>query len=188
MRVILHPKVSAPLRRAPLATLAKVVRRLARDRGWRLLVTGGAGEGALVAPLATLPGAVAAGETNLPELAALIVRAPVLVTMNIGPAHLAAALGTPVVDLYALTNLQHAPWRGRGLFRGGLCRVCLKSVCFEGHHRCLAGIEVGSVVAAVREAPAGWAPAIPEDPAALFGTTGLGRGVDEARDLLTLAR
>ncbi|WP_299842001.1 glycosyltransferase family 9 protein [uncultured Jannaschia sp.] len=167
-RAILHPGAVASL-----ATFAEVVRRLTRDHGWRILVTGGAGEGARVTPLAALPGAVAAGETNLPEFAALIVRAPVLVTMNTGPAHLAAALGTPVVDLYVLTNLQHAPWRGRGRgrFRDVPCHVCLQSVCSEGHHRCLAGIGAGAVGVAAREVPAGGA-----------------RGVDEAGDLLAPAR
>ena len=98
---------------------------------------------------------MAAGETDLPEIAALIVSAPVLVTMNTGPAHFAAALCTPVVDLYALTNLQHAPWWGRVRFRDVPYRVCLKSVCPEGHHSCFAGIGGRLVGATALEAAAG---------------------------------
>ena len=186
---VVHPGASAPSRRAPPETLAEVVRRLAGEHGWRVLVSGGEGEGALAARVAEAPGAVALGPMPLAELAALIARAPVLVTGNTGPAHLAAALGTPVVDLYALTNLQHAPWRGRGrvLFQDVPCRVCLKSVCPEGHHRCLAGVPASAIVAAAREAAAGRGPAIPEDPAALFGRAGLWRGADEARDLSAAA-
>ena len=59
------------------------------------------------------------------------------------PAHIAAALGTPVVDLCALTNPQHAPWQVESgvLFHDVRCRYCYKSVCPQGHHKCLAGVE-----------------------------------------------
>ena len=182
---VVHPGASAPSRRYPASAFARVVRTLAERHGWRILVTGSAEEQALAARVARGPGALSlAGDLDLAHLAALIDRAPVVVTNNTGPAHLAAALGTPVVDLYALTNLQHAPWRahGRVLFHDVPCRVCLKSVCPEGHHLCLRAVPPEAVVAAAREAMAGRAPAIPEDPAALFGPEGLRRGADEARD------
>jgi len=59
---------------------------------------------------------------------------------NTGPVHLAAALGTPVVDLYALTNPQHTPWqveKPRAFPTTFPCRNCYKSVCPQGHHDCL---------------------------------------------------
>ncbi|MEZ5102047.1 MAG: glycosyltransferase family 9 protein [Thermoleophilia bacterium] len=60
--------------------------------------------------------------------------APLLIANNSGLAHLAAAVGTPVVDLYALTNPQHAPWGvpARVLSHDAVRRV-LRSVCPEGH-------------------------------------------------------
>ena len=81
-----------------------------------------------------------AGQLGLADLAALIALAPVLVTNNTGPAHVAAAVGTPVVDLYALTNPQHTPWGvpSRVLFHDVPCKFCYKSVCPERHHDCLA--------------------------------------------------
>jgi ADP-heptose:LPS heptosyltransferase len=57
-----------------------------------------------------IPCPVLVGGLDLGELAALIALAPVLIANNSGPAHVAAAVGTPVVDLYALTNPQHTPW------------------------------------------------------------------------------
>src|SRR5436305_12384373 len=82
-----------------------------------------------------------AGRLSLGELGALIERADLLVSNNSGPVHLAAALGTPVVDLYALTNPQHTPWQVRAhvLSHDVACRHCLKSTCPQGHHRCLRG-------------------------------------------------
>ncbi|MGH9159782.1 MAG: SDR family NAD(P)-dependent oxidoreductase, partial [Vicinamibacteraceae bacterium] len=81
-----------------------------------------------------------------------VAEAPLLVSNNTGPVHLAAALGTPVVDLYALTNPQHTPWRvsSRVLFQDVPCRYCYKSVCPKGHHRCLRGVSPGDVLAAIR--------------------------------------
>ena len=42
-------------------------------------------------------------------LAALIAGAQVILCNNSGPVHIAAAVGTPVAVLYALTNPQHTP-------------------------------------------------------------------------------
>ena len=63
------------------------------------------------------------------------------------------SLGTPVVDLYALTNPQHTPWRveSRVLFHDVPSRNCYKSVCPEGHHNCLALVPPSSVVRATIE-------------------------------------
>ncbi|HKT33550.1 MAG TPA: glycosyltransferase family 9 protein, partial [Nitrospira sp.] len=84
------------------------------------------------------------------ELAALIARAPLLISNNTSAVHLASAVSTPVVDLYALTNPQHTPWRVpcKVLFEDVPCRFCYKSVCPEGHHRCLRGISPEAVVRA----------------------------------------
>jgi len=89
--------------------------------------------------MAGAPSRSLAGELDLGELAALIARAPLLVSNNTGPVHVAAAVGTPVVDLYALTNPQHTPWgvSHRVLNHDVPCKYCYKSVCPEGHHDCL---------------------------------------------------
>jgi ADP-heptose:LPS heptosyltransferase len=78
----------------------------------------------------------------------LITRAPLLITNNTGPAHVAAAVATPVVVLYALTNPQHTPWcvPNRVLFHDVPCRLCYKSVCPFGHGDCLRLIEPEQVV------------------------------------------
>jgi ADP-heptose:LPS heptosyltransferase len=87
----------------------------------------------------------------LGQLGAAIAHATVVVSNNSGPAHIAAALGTPLVDLYALTNPQHTPWKVRSevLFHDVPCRFCYKSVCPQGHHACLEQLEPARVVEAV---------------------------------------
>ncbi|MEX2599096.1 MAG: glycosyltransferase family 9 protein, partial [Dehalococcoidia bacterium] len=65
---------------------------------------------------------------------------------------IAAAVGTPVVDLYALTNPQHTPWQvpNRTLFHDVPCKNCYKSICPEGHHHCLRLVPPEAIVDAVR--------------------------------------
>jgi ADP-heptose:LPS heptosyltransferase len=126
------------------------------ETGCDAIFTGGAGEDGLVrSVLAQMsnPAHSLVGKLSLAELGALIGAADVLICNNTGPAHVAAALGTPVVDLYALTNPQHTPWqvRSRVLYHDVPCRNCYKSVCPAGHHDCLRRVTPETVTAAARE-------------------------------------
>jgi ADP-heptose:LPS heptosyltransferase len=51
-----------------------------------------------------------AGLFSLQEFIALVKQAPVVVSVNTGTVHIASAVNTPVVVLYAQTNPQHTPW------------------------------------------------------------------------------
>src|SRR5581483_5700867 len=50
---------------------------------------------------------------SLEEFVAVISLADVLISNNTAPVHIAAAMGTPVVDLYARGNPEHTPWKVR---------------------------------------------------------------------------
>jgi ADP-heptose:LPS heptosyltransferase len=52
-----------------------------------------------------------AGKLNIEELIVLIKHAVLLISVNTGTIHIAAATATPVCVLYALTNPQHTPWK-----------------------------------------------------------------------------
>ncbi|MEK6346681.1 MAG: glycosyltransferase family 9 protein [Burkholderia sp.] len=169
--IVLHPGATAASRRYPPERFGAVAARLAADTGAPVLVTGSAGERALAQAVieAAGPGARPAlhdlsGALGLGELGALIERAGVLVSNNSGPVHLASALGTPVVDLYALTNPQHGPWQTphRVLFDDVECRWCYRSVCPQHHHRCLLGVPPE----AVAQAASALLAAPPPEPAA----------------------
>lgn len=151
----LHPGASAPSRRYPPEHWSTVARRLSQRLGCPLLFTGNADEQPLVDEIrAAVPRTCSlAGELDLGKLGAVISLAPVLVSNNTGPVHIAAAVGTPVVDLYALTNPQHTPWQvpSRVLFEDVDCRYCYKSICPQQHHRCLAGVAPERVVQAALE-------------------------------------
>lgn len=168
--LLVHPGATAPSRRYP-PELFRDALRLVHQRHRLPLVFGGtAAEAGMIEEVRRalgFPSHSLAGELTLGECAAVIGLASVLLSNNSGPVHLAAALGTPVVDLYALTNPQHTPWQvpGRVLFHDVPCRFCLKSVCPEGHQLCLRGVAPQQVAEAVGELLGeGAAPSLPALP------------------------
>ncbi|MGW7329784.1 glycosyltransferase family 9 protein [Streptomyces sp. NPDC054840] len=103
--VVVHPGADAGSRRWPPERFAAVVRAL-RRAGQAVVVTAGAGEGALarrVASDAGLPSeAVVGGSSDVPfdELSALVAGARCVLVGDTGLAHLATALGTRSVVLF----------------------------------------------------------------------------------------
>ncbi|HLJ97672.1 MAG TPA: lipopolysaccharide heptosyltransferase II [Gemmataceae bacterium] len=154
--VVIHPGASAASRRYPAAGFAKVAQRLVRELDCPVVFTGDQMERELIEQIRGLMGVPShslAGQLSLAELAALLSVAPLLIANNTGPVHVAAAVGTPVVDLYALTNPQHTPWGvpSRVLFHDVPCKYCYKSVCPEGHHDCLHRVSPDAIVTAACE-------------------------------------
>lgn len=109
----LHAGASEQKRRYSSKDYAEAARQL-QGEGWQVVLTGSAEEKESINKLADAIGGEVintAGELDVAELAALIQLAPVLVSNNTGPVHIASAVGTPCVVLYAQTNPQHTPWQ-----------------------------------------------------------------------------
>ncbi len=178
--IVVHPGASAPSRRYPPELFGEVVRSLIAQ-GINPLFTGTVPERPLVDDLRSQLGTLShsfVGQLDLPELSALLAAAPLLLSNNTGPVHIAAALGTPVVDLYALTNLQHTPWQvpHRVLYHDVPCRICYKSVCPEGHHNCLRLLKPQDVVEAVLELlPVSASPVKSPEPTAELNYASIGK-------------
>lgn len=155
---VMHPGATAATRRWPPERFGELAGGLVQRTGLAVVFAGDTGDlPAVATALAAVPSArpdapivSLAGELGLGELAALIGDARLLVCNNSAPAHLAAAAGTPVACLYALTNPQHTPWRVHSevLRHEVPCRWCLKSVCPQQHHQCLRGVEPPQVLEA----------------------------------------
>jgi ADP-heptose:LPS heptosyltransferase len=152
--VVLHPGTSVPARAWPVPRFAQAARLLG-ERGVQVVVTGAPSERPLTAEVAA--GTTArdlGGSTSLPELAAVLDRADAVVVGNTGPAHLAAAVGTPVVSLFAPTvpAARWAPYRVPVVLLGdqqAVCRDTRVTRCpFEGHP-CLGVVDAEDVVQAV---------------------------------------
>lgn len=154
--VVVHPGATAISRRYPPESFAIAARKLVKDYNIQIIFTGVKSEIELVETIRfqmQAPSFSLAHRLNLGELAALLEKAPLLISNNTAPVHIAAAVGTPVVDLYALTNPQHTPWEvpNRVIFHDVPCRICYKSICPEGHYHCLRLVEPERVVNAALE-------------------------------------
>jgi ADP-heptose:LPS heptosyltransferase len=153
--VVVHPGVSVPARAWPESHCAPAVKELAA-RGRRPVVTGGPAETALTARVAGDAGIDLGGRTTLAELAGVLDRASAVVVANTGPAHLAAAVGTPVVSLFApvVPAAAWAPYRVRHVLLGDQhapCRGTRARECPVIGHPCLALVTPADVIAAVEE-------------------------------------
>jgi ADP-heptose:LPS heptosyltransferase len=156
--VVLHPGASVPARAWSPERCAAAVAGLAAA-GHRVVVTGGPAEAGLTRHVAgDLSGQVVdlGGRTSFAELAAVLAGASAVVVGNTGPAHLAAAVGTPVVSLFApvVPAARWAPYGVPSVLLGdqhALCAATRATVCPVPGHPCLDSVTAQDVVLAVEK-------------------------------------
>lgn len=150
---------STAVKQWPEERFASVLRRLRESRGLESLLVGDASErdllDRLAARISSEGGSVrvfcgAPGE--LPVLAGLLASARAAVGNDTGPAHLAAAFGTPTVTVFGGGGEwpAYAPWApgAVGVVRPLPCFGCGWD-CFLGHALCVESIPVEEVVRAL---------------------------------------
>jgi ADP-heptose:LPS heptosyltransferase len=132
-----------------------VARWLRDTPGLRSVVTWGPGDEDLAR--AVVDGAGGAAElsppTTIPELAGVVRSARLVVAGDTGPAHLAAALGTPVVGLYGPTDAaRNGPWSPHdvAVSRFSRCQCRYRRRCRVATW-CLGRLAVDDVTAAIAE-------------------------------------
>lgn len=152
--VALVPGTTRPQKMWPEAHWPELARRLFADHGLPAVVVGGPAErglAAVIAAAAETPLHNAAGETNLPETAALLEAAALTVAVDTGPMHMAVAVGCPTISLFGST--------GPRLFDDGSRYVCLhrQFACWPCNrhpicqrYECLANIRPSDVARAAR--------------------------------------
>lgn len=116
--VILHPGVSESRRQFSAEKFAEASSMLFSQLGYQVFLTGVDSEKKLCESIrdAGGPGIYSlAGKLSMEEFISLISKAPLLISNNTGPVHIAASVQTPAVVLYALTNPQHTPWKAPGI-------------------------------------------------------------------------
>jgi len=114
--IIFHPGVSEEKRKYPIERWI-MLGKLVGSTGLPILLTGTAKEGELTRAIAAGIGDNAldmAGHFTTGEFIALTDQAAGIVSVNTATIHIAAAMQTPVIVLYALTNPQHTPWKVSG--------------------------------------------------------------------------
>jgi ADP-heptose:LPS heptosyltransferase len=154
--VVVHPGAFAPARAWAPERSAALVSALVRN----VVVTGGPEERELTRFVAGEQLDLG-GTTDLAGLAAVLRDADAVVVGNTGPAHLAAAVGTPVVSLFApvVPAARWGPWRVPHVLLGDQHAACAGSrarECPIPGHPCLNGVSVEEVVDAVERLAPSW--------------------------------
>jgi len=161
--VCIHPDAgrTEPRRRWTIEGYAKVADALTKRHGVQIILTGAPSEVTLSKEIAQnmqSKAIIAAGKTDINQLAALFSRCVFVLCGNCGPMHLAAAVKTPVVALHGPTNpAQWGPWGKEHIVIKSdmLCSPCL-NLGFEygckalpdGTSMCMKKISVETVLRA----------------------------------------
>ncbi|GAA1167747.1 glycosyltransferase family 9 protein [Streptomyces hebeiensis] len=153
--VVVHPGASAPARAWSPDRCAEAVTLLS-DAGHRVVVTGRSEERPLTRYVSGAAGVDLGGRTDPRRLAGVLRGAEVLVSGNTGPAHLAAAVGTPVVSLFApvVPAGRWGPYGVPAILLGDQRAACAGSRarnCPVPGHPCLDEVTAQDVVRAVQK-------------------------------------
>jgi heptosyltransferase III len=157
--VVVHPGASVPARSLPAKTTRDVVRTLVGS-GRCVVVTGSRNEVDLAR--AVVPASVSdrvcivAGTTSFVDTAHIVAGADAVLCGNTGIAHLAAAVQTPVIDVFAPVVAPHRwrPWRVPHVLLGQLdidCAGCRSRTCPLPGQPCLASYTPAAVIDALHD-------------------------------------
>jgi ADP-heptose:LPS heptosyltransferase len=156
---LLNPGAAWPTKRWPPARLAAVAGALRDRHALSSIVLWGPNEEPLAQEVVALSGgaAILSPRTSIADLVALCRGASLFLSGDTGPAHIAAAVGAPIVGIYGPTRpSRNGPWAA------GDVTVSRDAVCQCHHLRrcrletmCLADIQVDEVLSAIDRRLAG---------------------------------
>jgi ADP-heptose:LPS heptosyltransferase len=115
--ILLHPGVSEKKREYPVGLWRTTIEKILDELHCQIVVTGSVAEVSKVAEITegfSKDVYSLAGKLSLEDFIFLIKLAPLVVSVNTATIHIASAVKTKLVVLYALTNPQHTPWKSVG--------------------------------------------------------------------------
>lgn len=124
--------------------------------GMGVVLSGGPGDAALAAAISAdlRPAPLSlVGRLSVKELAAVLQDVDLMISVDSGPMHIAAAMGTPVVALFGATDpLRTGPPGPATILRRDLpCSPCLQRRCrIPEAYRCMRDLSVAAVLEAAR--------------------------------------
>ena len=146
-----------PAKEWPSARYAALIDLLAERHGAECVLVGAPGERARcdeVAAASRTGALVAAGETTVGELVALLAECQAFAGNDSGAMHVAGALGRPTIGIYGSTAPEKTGPRGpraRVLYEPIACSPCLARTCRFGHYACFDPITPERVTAALAD-------------------------------------
>jgi lipopolysaccharide heptosyltransferase II len=157
-RIVFHVGAGTSAKRWPIEHWQELLGRIIVEYGARVILVGGSNDRVLANAVLggkRWPGVSDwIGQLTVPETAALIEQADLYIGGDSGPAHLAAAVGTPSVVLFSGTNRvrQWRPWGRRMMVvkHAVDCSPCHLRRCPLADHPCMSGITPEMVMERVR--------------------------------------
>jgi len=154
--VVIHPGASNGSAKRWLPEYwGRVASRLHDELGAAVVISGTPAEAAIVQAVVcgcNFKPVILAGQTTIPQLGALLKRADLLLSSDSGPAHMAAALGTPQITIFGPTDpAVYAPINPKAvvLRRDLPCSPCYDArataECRFGHVNCMRQLEPDEV-------------------------------------------
>jgi heptosyltransferase-2 len=152
----IHPAASCPSKIWPAERFAEAADKLAEKYGFKILVISGPKDLAVAKNLIDRMRSVTidlAGRTSVTQLASLLKRCKLLISNDSGPAHIASAVGTPVISIFARNQAGLSPKRwgpvGKNdkILHKAACMECLAHNC-KKEFACLKAITVEDVISA----------------------------------------
>ncbi len=155
-KVALHPGAKDLFKQWPPALFIELGNRFAQELGYQVFITGAKGEKDLVESIAAkIKNAIPVTSLKLRPFAAFLKQMKVVVSNDTGPMHVAFAVQTPTVALFAPTDPNLCgPYRIKTatvIAKERTCAPCLKKRCAEPF--CLLQISVQEVFDAVLKLP-----------------------------------
>ena len=161
--VVLHPGASCGSKIWPSERFAKLADMLIGSRNAEAIIVGGNDERDIfcaesVKRFMRREALSLAGELDILQLAALLKRAALFISNDSGPVHVAAAVGTPVVDIFGRNEPGLGPVRWGPLGSKdiaihkdvGCAGICLAHNCKRGFD-CLRAISVDDVYSVIAQ-------------------------------------
>jgi len=157
--ICVHPGAGSKNKLWPVARYEALVYELGRWFRGHILVTGVGSEAPQIERIAAVAknGVPAPGEFSLPQLAAVLGQASLVIGSDSGPLHLAVAMGTPTVHIFGPADeLRFGPWgpqdKHKVLTASVQCRPCgnLNECTAIDRLACMRGVTVAEVYEAAR--------------------------------------
>ncbi len=159
--VVLNPTFGGSSRVWPACYFAQTAREIIEATGARIVVVGAGGDQAANAALCAQIGPSAldlTGRTTVGELAAILRRSALHLSIDTGTSHLAAAMRTPCVTVFPFfehweQRARWRPWQTACRLIGPTvrCAACRPGSCARTQTDCLHSVRVDAVVAAALE-------------------------------------
>jgi lipopolysaccharide heptosyltransferase II len=154
---VINPGGNWDLKRWPKENFSRLAEKLQKELRLKVVITGAEKDSALAEnishSLSEKP-IVSCGKTTLPQLAALLKRAALVISNDSGPMHIAVSVGTKTIAIFGPTSAQITGPYGTGEFAVlqkdiGCSVPCYNLICKD--NRCMKAVTVEEVFEKAKE-------------------------------------